>query len=159
MTRCRAKTGAGKPCRAAAVKGAHLCIMHSGRAAELGRIGGRRRAVRPVEDLRALAAPRTTLELQEFIAQAMCDVRAGRLDAKVGNAISILGNTLLQAMGIVSTSRLSGPEAIRPEGEFAFQVYEAKWLREKKARWAAELEKKHARSFSLALKPESVGEA
>ena len=91
--------------------------------------------------------------------QVGAGLRAGRLDAKVGNAISILGNTLLQAMGIVSTSSLSGPEAIRPEGEFAFQVYEAKWLREKKARWAAELEKKHARSFSLALKPESVGEA
>ena len=36
---------------------------------------------------------------------------------------------------------------VAPIGPNAFQVYEAQWLREKKARWSAELEAKHQNIF------------
>ena len=45
MRLCKARTKAGKPCPSPAVTGKRFCTMHSGRARELGRKGGLRRAL------------------------------------------------------------------------------------------------------------------
>jgi hypothetical protein len=66
--KCRAKNKAGKPCAAPAVEGADRCVMHSGRAAELGRKGGRRRAVYSPEGLKEFAPPKTAAELRDLLA-------------------------------------------------------------------------------------------
>jgi hypothetical protein len=42
--------------------------MHSGRAAELGRKGGRRRAVYSPEGLKEFAPPKTAAELRDLLA-------------------------------------------------------------------------------------------
>ena len=55
--KCRAKNKAGKPCAAPAVEGTDRCVMHSGRAAELGRKGGRRRAVHSPDELKSCLIP------------------------------------------------------------------------------------------------------
>jgi hypothetical protein len=137
--RCRAKNKAGKPCAAPAVMGEKHCVMHSGRAAELGSKGGRRRAIFNPENLAEVEPPKTSTELQCFLAQAMVEVRSGKMDPRTANSIACLGAAFLRAMD------LTEPEANQPElrNATAFQIYEAQWLREKKARWAADLEKRY----------------
>lgn len=66
--------------------------MHSGRAAELGSKGGRRRAVLSPDNLKELPVPETAAELRDMLAQSIVEVRAGKVDPKVANSISYLGS-------------------------------------------------------------------
>ena len=43
--KCHGVNGAGTPCGAPAAGGTNRCVMHSGRAAEIGSRGGHRRTV------------------------------------------------------------------------------------------------------------------
>src|SRR5438552_15059871 len=138
--RCQAKNKTGKRCGAPAVHGAKICVMHSGRAAELGSRGGRRRAVYSPDHLKVFSPPTTPAELRELLAQTIVDIRAGRMDPKLANSISYLSTSFLRAVEEIDQG--GGPANSLPATN-AFQVYEAMWLREKKARWDAELKKKH----------------
>jgi hypothetical protein len=98
---CKAKTAAGKPCRAGAGRSG-LCALHETpeRAAELGRRSGRaRRYVLPsATPQQVLPAPRTAQDVTSVIGQAISDLRARRLDPKVATALGYLANVLLKAI-------------------------------------------------------------
>lgn len=98
--KCRCKNEAGKPCGAPAVGGTNRCVMHSGRAAELGSRGGRRRAVYSSESLREFSAPKSAADLRELLAQSIVEIRNGKLDPKLANSISYLGAGFLRALEV-----------------------------------------------------------
>jgi hypothetical protein len=55
----------GEPCSAPAVGTTNRCVMHSGRAEELGSKGGRRRAIYSPEELKQFAAPTSAGDLRD----------------------------------------------------------------------------------------------
>jgi hypothetical protein len=143
--KCSAKNKAGKPCNAPAAGGTKRCVMHSGRAAELGTKGGRRRAVYNLEKASEIPAPKNAAQLRDLLAQLILEVRTGKMDSKTANSISYLGMALLRAIEAAENKmeRPATGEGVQLQNATAFQVYEAKWLREKKAGMAAELESKY----------------
>ena len=143
MMICHAKNRRGKPCRAPAIKGSKRCVMHSGRAAEIGRKGGRRRATFGPDKLEQLPAPKNVVELRDMLGQSLVELRAGKMDPKLANSISYLAASFLRALDV---DQIEPGQGCSPRAD-AFQVYEAMWLRERKACWAEELEKKHAHQF------------
>lgn len=86
--------------------------------------------------------PETAADLRDMLAQSIVEVRAGKMDPKVANSISYLAASFLRA---VEASGFNPVQQASLQGTTAYQVYEAAWLREKKARWSAELEVKYAR--------------
>src|SRR5215469_5668794 len=110
--KCRAKTKAGKPCRAPAAEGTDRCVMHSGRAAELGSKGGRRRAIYSLDGLKDFAPPKTAADLRDLIAESIIEIRTGKLDPKLANSISYLGSGFLRALEVSDLeTRLQALEA------------------------------------------------
>ena len=76
-----------------------LCAaLGPGRAAELGRKGGHRRAIYAPYSLKEFAAPRDAAGLRDLLAQSIIDIRAGMLDPKIANSISYLGAGFLRAV-------------------------------------------------------------
>jgi general stress protein YciG len=65
---CKATTPSGEPCRAKPHKEG-LCFFHSDpkKAAELGRKGGRHRAVYSPDGLKEFAAPRSAADLRDLL--------------------------------------------------------------------------------------------
>jgi hypothetical protein len=98
--KCRAKNKAGKGCGAPAVGGTNRCVMHSGRAAELGSRGGRRRTVYSPDGLREFLAPKSAADLRDLLAQSIVEIRTGKLDPKLANSISYLGTGFLRAIEV-----------------------------------------------------------
>ncbi len=96
--KCEAKNKSGKPCRAPAAGGTRRCVMHSGRAAELGRKGGHRRTAYRPDGLEEIAAPRTAGDLRNLLAQSIVEIRSGKLDPRIANCISYLGTGFLKAL-------------------------------------------------------------
>jgi hypothetical protein len=96
--KCRDRNKAGKPCGAPAVTGTTLCITHSGRAAEIGSRGGRRRAVYNLEELEHFPPPSNADELGRIVAQTMVEVRTGKIDPKSANAIGCLATAYLRVL-------------------------------------------------------------
>jgi hypothetical protein len=74
--------------------------MHSGRAAELGSKGGRRRVINSPDGLKDFAPPRTAADLRDLIAQSIIEIRTGKLDPKMANSISYLGTGFLRALEV-----------------------------------------------------------
>jgi hypothetical protein len=97
---CHALNKAGTPCGAPAVEGTNWCVMHSGRAAELGKRGGRRRAIYSPEKLKKFAPPMNAGDLRNLLAHSIVEMRNGVLDPKVANSISYLGAGFLRALEI-----------------------------------------------------------
>lgn len=95
--RCSYTKPGKKRCRANALSGETLCYFHSqpGRAAEMGSKGGKRRAIFRAENLKHFSPPTTPAELADIVSQTVVDCRAGRIDAKVTNAISGAATCLL----------------------------------------------------------------
>jgi hypothetical protein len=85
LVNCGAKNKAGAPCGAPALDGSSLCVMHSGRAPEIGRKGGLARGFTPISnsDEKGFAPPNTAQELRDVLGQAMADVHSRRLDPKI----------------------------------------------------------------------------
>jgi hypothetical protein len=98
--KCDRRNAEGKPCGAPALRGMNQCVMHSGRAAELGSRGGRRRTANSSESLKEFSAPKTAADLRDLLAQSIVEVRDGRLDPKLANSISYLGTGFLRALEI-----------------------------------------------------------
>jgi hypothetical protein len=100
--RCRAKTKAGGSCAAPAIRGSGFCALHSdpNRAAQLGRKGGARN--RKVYDgyVGNVAAPESAGDVKRMLAEAMADIRAGRIDPKLGSTLGYLGMSLLRAFEV-----------------------------------------------------------
>ncbi len=115
-TGCSARTKAGKPCKARPVIGTTRCIMHSDPTtpARLGRIGAAQRltARHPVA-LPEFAPPSTPEEIRRIVSCSLVEVRAGLLQAKVGNAIAVLASVLLKLIDADSFERrLSAMESL-----------------------------------------------
>ncbi len=98
--KCGAKNKAGKPCGAAAIEGTNRCLMHSGRAAELGSKGGRRRTVYSPENLKKFKAPRSAADLRDLLAQSIVEIRTGKMDPKLANAVGYVGASYLRALEV-----------------------------------------------------------
>jgi hypothetical protein len=92
--------------------------MHSGRAAELGSSGGRRRAVYNPESLKQFSAPKSAADLRDLLAQSIIEIRSGKLDPKLANSISYLGTGFLRALEVSDVeSRLAALEGQREQND------------------------------------------
>jgi hypothetical protein len=87
-TRCKTRTKAGKPCRAAATDSG-LCFFHANpnKAVELGRIGGRKNAHTRSEAATALPALETAGAIREMVARLVDDLYSGKLQPRVASAL------------------------------------------------------------------------
>ena len=102
---CRAQTKRGHPCRAAVVYGGEFCALHADptRAAEIGRIGGRKnRHYVEVEEVN-ISPPSSPEDVKNLLAQAMVDVRAKRLDPRIASTLTYMSSALLKAFDSVET--------------------------------------------------------
>jgi len=96
---CRAKTKAGKACKAVAVNHG-LCAFHAdpNRAAQLGRLGGRKnRRYGLRSDASSVPAPQTAKDVKNLLAEVMADIHNGRLQPKIGSIMAYVGTALLKA--------------------------------------------------------------
>ena len=110
---CQHQKRDGKRCRAAALTGQTRCAMHAqpGRAAELGSKGGRRRAVFSPGDLKEFATPKTAADLRELLPESIIEIRAGKQDPRIANALGYLGASYLGALEVADLeSRLDALE-------------------------------------------------
>jgi len=98
--KCRAETKAGGPCAAPAGRAGNYCALHADpeRAAQLGRKGGTksRRVYEPNEWKGS--APQNACDVKNLLAEAMAEIRAGRMDPKLGTTLGYLGTSLLKAI-------------------------------------------------------------
>jgi hypothetical protein len=111
---CRQTKRDGARCRAKTLVGKKFCALHAepGRAAEIGRKGGHRRAQYPMDDLKEFAAPKTASDLRDLLAESIIEIRSGRLDPKIANALGYLGASYLRALEVSDIeSRMDALEA------------------------------------------------
>src|ERR1700682_5238655 len=92
----------GSRCRARALSGKKHCALHAdpGRAAELGSKGGRRRTVYKPEDLKEFPAPKSAADLRDLLAESIVEIRAGKMDPKMANALGYIGASYLRAIEV-----------------------------------------------------------
>ena len=99
--RCSAKTKQGSDCRAAAVMGTQFCALHGdpARAAELGRMGGRknRHYVDAADEVK-FAPPSTPEDIRNMLSQVMVDVHARKLHPRIASTLAYLSGPLLKAI-------------------------------------------------------------
>ena len=96
---CSARTKSGNECRAGAVTGTKFCALHGdpARAAELGRIGGRRNRHYVDTEAINITPPSTPEDVKNVLAQAMADVRAKKLEPRIATALTYMSRVLLDA--------------------------------------------------------------
>jgi hypothetical protein len=100
-SRCSATAKSGKPCRAAATEGG-LCFFHANpkRAAELGRLGGRRNRFSPSET--PLPRLETAVAVRDAVAQLISDVYQGKMNPRVAANLAPLLNLQLRTIETVN---------------------------------------------------------
>jgi general stress protein YciG len=100
--KCQAKTKAGRHCAAPAVRGKNYCSLHADpdRAAELGRKGGARNRKMYNDGARNVAVPESASDVKRMLAETMADVRAEKMDPKLGTTLGYLGTALLRAFEV-----------------------------------------------------------
>jgi hypothetical protein len=83
---CQATTRAGRRCAAPPVRGHSYCALHSdrNRAAELGRKGGAGNRKVYAGDADKISVPESAGDVKRMLAEAMADIRASRIDPKLG---------------------------------------------------------------------------
>ena len=101
LAQCRATTSSGGLCKARPHKNG-LCFFHSDpkRAAELGRKGGRRNRHIYDAPLQPVAVPESAGDVKRMLAETMADIRAGRMDPKLGSTLGYIGMALLRAFEV-----------------------------------------------------------
>ena len=97
---CQAITRAGEPCAAHPVHGSIYCALHSDseRAAQLGRKGGMRNRHVHMGDGKEVTPPQTASDVKNLLAEVMAEIRAGKMDPKLGTTLGYLGTSLLKAI-------------------------------------------------------------
>ena len=100
--KCQATTKAGRQCAAPAVRGNAFCALHADpdRAAALGRKGGARNRKVYDGDVHNVSVPESAGDVKRMLAEAMADIRAGRMDPKLGSTLGYLGTALLRAFEV-----------------------------------------------------------
>src|SRR5271169_921694 len=101
LAQCKAITLSGGRCKARPHKNG-LCFFHSDpkRAAELGRKGGRRNRHTYDAPLQPVAFPESAGDVKRMLAETMADIRAERMDPKLGSTLGYLGMALLRAFEV-----------------------------------------------------------
>jgi hypothetical protein len=99
--RCQGQTKSGNPCRAAATAGG-LCFFHANprKAAELGRIGGRKKSRPPSEAPDPLPRLDKVSAVRDAVEKLIADVYAGKLHPRVAAGLAPLLNLQLRAVGV-----------------------------------------------------------
>lgn len=99
---CQMKKRDGKRCGAQALSGDRYCSLHADarRAVELGSRGGRRRAIYKPGDLRDFPPPKSAADMRDLLAQAIVEIRLGKLDSRVANSLAYLGAGFLRSVEI-----------------------------------------------------------
>jgi len=99
---CKSKTRLGAKCKAHALRGKQHCHLHShrGRAAQLGSIGGRRRAVFNPDLLQRLEKPTSAKQLVNLLGTEIIELRLGKLDSRLASATAYLSAILLRAISV-----------------------------------------------------------
>src|SRR5208283_2139718 len=99
---CQKMKPDGIRCRARSLTGKKYCALHSepGRAASLGSKGGRRRAVLSPSNLREFQAPKSAADLRDLLAESIIEIRTGRMESKMANALGYLGSSYLRALEV-----------------------------------------------------------
>jgi len=77
--------------------------MHSGRAAELGSKGGRRRAIFCPDKLKQLP------DVRDLLAQSMVELRAGELDPRIASSICSLVAEFLKTLELCTIEEVIEP--------------------------------------------------
>jgi general stress protein YciG len=98
--KCRAATKAGRQCAAPAVRGGIYCALHNDpeRAAQLGRKGGANNRKVYEGDQREIPPPQNARDVKNLLAETMAEIRAGKMDPKLGTTLGYLGTSLLKAI-------------------------------------------------------------
>jgi hypothetical protein len=101
LVQCKATTSSGDRCRAKPHKNG-LCFFHSDpkKATELGRKGGRRNRHTYETPLQQVTVPESAGDVKRMLAEAMADIRAGRMDPKLASTLGYLGMSLLRAFEV-----------------------------------------------------------
>lgn len=107
--KCRMKNKAGKPCGAPAVGNTKRCVMHSGRATELGSKGGRRRAKFNPRELMPFSAPKNAADVRDLLAQSMVEVRNGQIEPAVAKCICELANEFRTTLEVCAIEEVIEP--------------------------------------------------
>jgi hypothetical protein len=96
---CSARTKSGNECRTGAVTGTQFCALHGDpeRAAELGRMGGRRNRHCVDTEPINITPPSTPEDVKNLLGQAMADVRAKKLEPRTATALTYMARVLLEA--------------------------------------------------------------
>src|SRR5271165_2792711 len=94
--KCQATTKAGRRCAAPAIRGKGYCSLHADpdRAAALGRKGGARNRKVYDGDVRNVSVPESAGDVKRMLAETMADIRAGKMDPKLGSTLGYLGMAL-----------------------------------------------------------------
>jgi general stress protein YciG len=97
--KCRARTKAGRPCAAPAVRGGAYCAIHAdpNRAAELGRKGGARNRKMYDVGTQEVSVPKSAADVRRVLAEVMAETRAGKMDPKLGSTLAYMATALLRA--------------------------------------------------------------
>ena len=110
MAYCKAKTKAGKKCRAIATANG-LCPLHQSpdSASELSKkaVAARRKKAEEARTRAKLivSAPKTPEELKAIISETIVGTLAGRIDNSTARAVASLGAVMLKAFEHVDVSR------------------------------------------------------
>jgi general stress protein YciG len=124
LARCKATTSSGTRCKAKPHKDG-LCFFHSDpkKAAELGRKGGRRNRHSYETPLQHVTAPESAGDVKRMLAETMAEVRAGKMDPKLGSTLGYLGTALLRAFEVADLEqRLERLEELEEKNELEEQA-------------------------------------
>ena len=98
-SRCRGRNKSGEACRAAPTEGG-LCYFHANpdKAAELGRIGGRKN--RHFDNSSADPFPKldSAIAVRDAVAKLIADLHSGKLHPRVASGLAPLINLQLRAI-------------------------------------------------------------
>src|SRR5262245_536814 len=98
--RCAGITKAGKPCRAAALRGGIMCLLHSrpGLAAELGQKGGQGNRPSKLAEEMELAKLDNVKDLRDLLTRATKGLITGDISPRVATGLASLVNPLLRSI-------------------------------------------------------------
>lgn len=84
------------------MRGLEVCILHSGRAAQIGQRGGLRRRVFDPSLLTPIAEPKNASDLCRLLAMSLVELRRGVLDPRIATATGYLSHALVKTLEIAN---------------------------------------------------------
>lgn len=122
---CQSRKRDGGRCGARALIGRKYCALHGepGRAAVLGSKGGRRRTVYKPNDLKEFSTPKSAADLRDLMADSIFEIRSGRMDPRIANALGYVGASYLRALEAADLeTRLENLERVMDAGKPGMEI-------------------------------------